>query len=272
MRTSRRWMTALLAALLAPGTAAAVEPLDRFSFSIGTYLTRFDTQLRADGETGRGTRVDLRRDFGLDPEARIAFAGLTWRPFDRHEFGVGYFADSVEADRRLQRDIVFEDKVYEAASTVHARYDLDSIEAYYVWWAFSEDTWALGPRVGLTWYQVDFGLKATLQMDGTPATGELEEHYKGDLPAPTIGAGWRWTPARDWRVSADAGWLSTEVNGIDADIGYGRVGLEWHPRPRFGVLLDYSRFQIDASTRRRDFTGHLRMHNSGLRLGLVFRY
>ncbi|WP_028918287.1 hypothetical protein [Pseudoxanthomonas sp. J35] len=79
MRTSRRWMTALLPALLAPATAtaAAVEPLDRFSFSIGTCLTRFDTKLRADGETGRGTEVDLRRDFGLDDETRIAFAGLT---------------------------------------------------------------------------------------------------------------------------------------------------------------------------------------------------
>ncbi|WP_156924825.1 hypothetical protein [Pseudoxanthomonas sp. J35] len=108
----------------------------------------------------------------------------------------------MEADRRLQRDIVFEDKVYEAASTVHARYDLDSIEAYYVWWAFSEDTWALGPRAGLTWYRIDFGLKATLEMDGTPASGELEEHYRGDLPAPALRRAGRLQPVPDRRQYA----------------------------------------------------------------------
>ena len=44
----------------APGVAMAVEPLDRISFSAGSYLNRFDTELRADGHvTGGGTTIDL---------------------------------------------------------------------------------------------------------------------------------------------------------------------------------------------------------------------
>ena len=115
-----------------PGLAMAVEPLDRLGFSAGTYVNRFDTTLRADGRvTGAGTSIDLKRDLGLDTGNQLAFARLTWRPFERHEFGLSYYGDSVSADHRLQHDIVFEDDLYQADATVHANLSLKSLEGYY---------------------------------------------------------------------------------------------------------------------------------------------
>ena len=49
----------------------------------------------------------------------------------RHEFGLSYYGDSVSADHRLQRDISFEDDLYQADATVHADMSLKSLEAYY---------------------------------------------------------------------------------------------------------------------------------------------
>jgi hypothetical protein len=264
----------LLAGLLAiPGTALAVEPLDRGSFSIGSYLTRFDTEVRVDGQFTSGSSVDLGRDLGLDPDDTIAFAKLSWRPFDRHEFGVSYFSNDVAADHRLDRDFVFEDTVYQAAATVRARYDVDSLEAHYVWWGFSEEDWALGPRLGVTVYRIELGVELALDVNGQPiGSGGVEDSFNGDLPAPTIGASWRWTPGEDWRISADAGWLSTTINNIEGTVGYARVGVEWHPWQHAGLMLDYNVMDIRASTERRHFTGHLDMRNSGLRMGVVFRY
>ena len=34
------------------------------------------------------------RDLGLDTGNQLAFARLSWRPFDRHEFGLSYYGDS----------------------------------------------------------------------------------------------------------------------------------------------------------------------------------
>ena len=266
---------ALLLAVLAstPGLAMAVEPLDRLGFSAGTYVNRVDTTLRADGRvTGAGTSIDLKRDLGLDTGNQLAFARLTWRPFERHEFGLSYYGDSVSADHRLQHDIVFEDDLYQADATVHANLSLKSLEGYYTWWAMSSEDWALGPRLGLTVYRVDLGLKATLDVNGNPVgSGALEDRYRGDLPAPTLGLGWRWTPAQDWRISADAGWLSTEINGIDGTVTYARVGAEWHRWKHVGLLLEYNYTDISASTERNHFTGNLDMRDSGLRLGVVIR-
>ena len=261
----------LLAVL--PGTAAAVEPLDTLSFSVGSYVNRFDTELRADGHhTGSGTTINLERDLGLNPDDLIAFARLSWRPFDRHEFGLSYYGDSVSADHRLTHDIEFEDELYQAEATAHAHFRLQSLEAYYTWWGISNDTWALGPRLGLTVYRVDLGLELTLDVNGNPVGGgSAEGRYRGDLPAPTLGAGWRWTPAKNWRISADAGMLSTTINRIDGTVSFARLGAEWHPWKHAGLTLEYNFTDVRASTEREHFTGHLDLRDSGLRLGLVLR-
>ena len=140
-----------------------------------------------------------------------------------------------------------------------------------MWWK-STDTWALGPRLGVTVYRLDVGLEATLDVNGNPVgSGSLDGRYRGDLPAPTLGVGWRWTPSEDWRISADAGWLSTEINNIEGTVTYARVGAEWHRWKHVGLLLEYNYSDIDANTERSHFTGHLELRDSGLRLGVVIR-
>jgi hypothetical protein len=271
---SRRTKCLLLAFLpLASGSAAAVEPLDTFSVSLGGYVTRFDTRVRVDGQTLGGTSIDLSRDLGLDPDDTIGFAGLTWRPFERHEVGVAYFSNEVESDRRLQRDIVFDGNVYSASATVRGHYGFDAVEAYYTWWGFLQENWALGPRLGVTWYRVELGLELEADVNGEPvADGTLDDTVSADLPAPTLGAAWRWTPAEDWRIVADAGWFSTEINQIDANVTYARAGVEWHPWARVGLTLDYTLSDIDARTEREAFTGQLQLRNSGLRMGVLYRF
>jgi len=262
---------ALLAA--APGAALAVEPLDRFSFSVGGFATDLDTRIRADGDTILGTPIDLSRDLGLDPDSTLTFVRVAWRPFGKHEFGLSHFSNRTNIDHRLEHDIVFEDQVYTAGATVNARYGLDSYDASYTWWAWSEKNWALGPRLGLTIYRVNLGLELALDVDGNPVAGaSLSEKYRGDLPAPTLGAGWRWTPAEQWRISADVGWLKTTINNIDGEVGYARAAVEWYPWERVGLTLDYSVTDISASTERRLFTGHLDLRQSGTRLGLIYRF
>ena len=271
---SRRTKCMLLAALLlVPGVATAIEPLDTFSVSIGGYVTRFDTRVRVDGEALGGTSIDLSKDLGLDTDDMIGFAGVSWRPFERHEVGLSYFGNSVDADRRLQRDIVFEDRLYAASATVRGHYGIDAVEAYYTWWGFLQENWALGPRVGVTWYRVELGLELEADVNGEPvADGTLEDAVSADLPAPTIGAAWRWTPAEDWRIVADGGWFSTEINRIDANVIYARAGVEWHPWEHVGLVLDYTLSDIDARTDREAFTGRLEMRNSGLRVGVLYRF
>ena len=53
---------------------------------------------------------------------------------------------------------------------------------------------------------------------------------------------------------------------------YARAGVEWYPRERFGLLLDYTLSNIDARTDRDAFTGRLELRNTGMRLGAIYRF
>ncbi len=260
------------AAILLPSTASAVEPLDKVSVRVGGYVAKFDTQVRADGQTASGTEVDLNRDLGLDLDNTVAYVAVSWRPLERHEFGITYFQNDGRATRVIDRDIVFRGTTYPVRSTIRTAADQEAYGAHYTWWAASNQTWALGPMVGVTWYRWRIGAALELDANGNQVSGSLENSVRADIPAPTIGASWRWVPAEDWRISADAGYFSTDIRGIDADVTYGRAGVEWFPWQRVGVSLDYAVSKIDAAAATDNFNGDVNFIDSGLRMGIVYKF
>lgn len=261
---------AALSSLALP--AQAVEPLDTFSVRIGGYTSSFDTELRANGETTEGTEIDLDRDLDMDPDNVVGFVGFTWRPWEHHEFGLSYYSNDSSKTRVLSRDIVFDDTVYEANATVDSDFNVDAYEAYYVWWAASHDSWALGPRLGVMWYSVDLKISLEVDANGNAVNGSVRDEVNTDLPAPTIGFAWRYVPAEDWRIGAEAGYLSGKVSDVDADVAFGRLGVEWFPWENWGFSADYVVSRIKADSEQDDFDGDFKFIDRGFRLGAVYRF
>lgn len=275
MSSASRTTLTLLGLALGAGMALpahAVEPLDTFSVRVSGYLNRFDTDVRADGNTARGNEINLKRDLGLDDNKAIAYIGATWRPFDHHEFGIGYYRNDLDNTRQLQRQFEFNDTLYEANAVVRAEYDFKAYELNYVWWAASHENWALGPRLGLVWYSINLGLSVQVDSGGNQVSGSRSNEVSADLPAPTIGGSWRWSPADQWRISADVGYFSANVQDVDADVTFGRAGVEWYPWERFGFSLDYTLSHIDAQAEKNNFRGNFDFQDAGVRFGVAYRF
>jgi hypothetical protein len=269
-------LSALMLPLLAvaPMSARAVEPLDTVSFRIGGYVTSWDTKVRADGTTARGTEIDFDRDFGLDDSATIGYVGATWRPWEHHEFGLTYYQHDADATRMITRDITFRDTTYSANSIVSADVGVDAYEASYVWWAATKENWALGPRVGLIWYRMDATLALQVDANGNTVGGAVRRASSVDLPSLTIGGAWRWTPGGhdDWRIGAGAGYFQANIESVDANVTFGRIGVEWFPWERAGFSLDYTLSKINADADKSDFVGNVDFIDSGLKVGFVYRW
>ena len=207
-------LSLLSLSLLALAPAAwAVEPLDTFSFRAGGYISTFDSEVRADGEVSNGTPIELDRDLDLDQDNAIAFLSATWRPFDRHEFGLAYYQDDVSATRQLQRDIVFDDTVYPASGTVRSDFDVSAYELSYVWWAASHDNWAMGPRLGLVWYDIELSIALELDVDGNQTDGSISDSVSADLPGISPPTSATWMPmccsrAGRWSGTRGNAWAS----------------------------------------------------------------
>lgn len=160
---------------------------------------------------------------------------------------MNYFTKDSDKTRVIASSFDFDGTHYETNSTVRAAIDIDSYEAYYIWWAASRERWSLGPRVGLIWYRIDMSLAAQLDSNGSPVQG-IGDEVSTDLPTLTLGGSWRWDFAEDWRLSADAGYFAANIDNVDGDIFFGRVGVEWFPWEHSGFLLDYTvnRVKVDV--------------------------
>ena len=267
------WL-ALAGLALAPSQAAAVEPLDTFSARLGGYITQFDTKVRGDTTTDRGTEIDFDKDLDLAQGNAIAYLGLTWRPWNDHEFGLNYYQDDASSERQINRTFEFNGTTYTANSTIHSESAIDTYEASYVWWAANNENWAAGPRLGLAWYRFDLEIRLDRDANGNPVSGARRDSVSADLPVPTLGASWRWVPAGNeaWRVGADGGWFAANAGGLNADVWFGRIGVEWFPWENWGFSLDYTARKINGDADTSDFLGSLDFLDSGIRLGAVYRF
>lgn len=263
------------AAALVPQAGIAqdsLQPVDRGSVQLGLTLPDFDTTVRADGQTGNGTHVDLTHDLGLDNSNVVGSLGLTWRPWQNHEFSLTYFNDDSDATRQINREIEFDGTVYEVDSTLRSELDVDAYTLAYVWWMKHEDAWAIGPRLGLIYYDIDLSLQLTVDSDGNDVSGSTQSSASPQLPVPVIGASWRWVPARNWRLKLDAGYFSADVNDIDGSVSYLNGGLEWFPWQDWGLTLNYSYQSVDVDAVRSDFDGDLEFINRTATLGVIYRF
>jgi hypothetical protein len=116
----------VLAGVLAWSNAGAVEPLDTFNAHIGGYITQFDTKIRGDTQTQQGNEIDFDRDLDLAQGNAIAYAGVSWRPWTNHEFGLNYYQDDASAERRINREFEFNGTTYQANSTIHSESAIDT--------------------------------------------------------------------------------------------------------------------------------------------------
>lgn len=274
MRPCRR--SAFVACLLLSGlpvaaVAQALPPVDRASVQLGFAIPTFDTSVRADGETQEGTSVDFDGDLDLDESSVVGTLGFTWRPWENHEFSLNWYNDDADATRQLDREIVFDDVVYEVDATVRSHLDIDAWDLGYVWWAKHEPTWSLGPRFGLVYYDIDAGIEMERDADGNPVTGVSSE-ISPKLPAPVIGGSWHWVPADRWRVKVDVGYFSLSQSDIDGSIVYANGAIEWFPWENWGFAFNYTVRDADVDGDSDRFTGDLDFTASNATLGVIYRF
>ncbi len=250
----------------------ALPVLDDASLRIGWVVSNFDTNLQANGSLGNGSDIDMDKDLNLDQSNGVAFVSGTWRPFKNHEFSLGYFSNSTDGTRKITRDIIFDGVTYPVDSTVKADFNVDVYELSYTWWGMQKEDWALGLRLGLVDYSIDTSITLLLDSAGNEVTNTVSNSVSPNVPAPAIGASWRWRVADQWRLKAEAGYFSADVSGVDGSITYFNAGAEWFPWERWGFSATYTYQSIDVSVDKSKFNGNLDLTSGVASIGLTYRF
>jgi hypothetical protein len=96
------------------GTAAAADSLDgdRFSLSLGVFITDRNTDAELDGSNDDGTKINFERDLGIDSSDTVFRVDGYYRFSEHHRFDFSVFDLSRSASKQIVKDIQWGDMLY----------------------------------------------------------------------------------------------------------------------------------------------------------------
>lgn len=250
--------------------------LDDFAVEFGLFSSNIDANLRANGATDSGSRLDLHRDLGVPDSKSLPYVELTWRPWRRHEFTFNYYHNDETQHRELARDIDFQGNHYIADALVTTKFATDTYGIGYRYWAWIGDDAAFGLYAGLQSYSVSLKLTGTVEVVGADGSVEgtrtVTSKASTDIPDPYIGLSYRYQ-INDWaRFIADGGAFKAKLGDIDATLYNANLGVEMLPWEHVGVVVQYSYNKIDADLTKNRFEGNFNARFSGLQLLAKLRF
>ena len=112
----------VLASLTAVANGAAAQAFikpgeETFTLDLGGIVNQFDTSLRLDGNTTRGTPINLESN-GLGRTRSSFVAEATWRITPRNRVDLQYFSTTRSGSRDYAREISIGDSAFPVGATV----------------------------------------------------------------------------------------------------------------------------------------------------------
>lgn len=185
--TKRRLMafltrTVLVAAVLALLTgrvllAAAAPPsrlLHSYSFTLGSYFTSVSTDVRADENLQqRATEVNFESDLDFSNSEELFRAEAQILVKSRHQLNFGYYELNRTASNLIQREIVWEDRVFPVTTDVTGIFNTEVFELSYTWWWKAEQEFVFGINAGVQQIAMGIGLELSSQATTDSISGEV---------------------------------------------------------------------------------------------------
>jgi hypothetical protein len=247
-----------------------LDPPGRFTIGLGVYLTSFDSSIRLDTKTLKGTRIDLEKDLGLDASQSLFRADAEYRLARRQYVVFSYYDISRTGERNLlNRQIRFGDEVFNVNSNIEGFLDTQFFSLAYRY-SFARTRRAeLGLSVGASVVTLGTGiaLAASATTPGEEHHVEVATDAKFVAPVPLAGLYGRWQIARKVTVSGSFQYIELTFQGITGSDTDADVRVEYYPIRRLGLGLGYAfnRIKLDP-IRRSNFRGRFLYDFGGLEL------
>lgn len=257
-----------IAAVLLAAVAPAVQadpgnPLnDRFNFQLGGFLLSTETTVRVDGEFTRGTEIDTERDLGLEDSDRFRIDAY-WRIAPKHKIRLMYFDTSNEANRTLDRELVFNDTVYPVNLDVHAGTETQVTELAYEYTFMKRDTYDLSGSLGI--HNLKFETFLNGELNGQPLPS-LSNTSEANGPLPVLGLHGVWRFNDQFYIDAMIQYFQISFEEYDGSVTDYTASAVWQFSRHVGVGAGWNNFITKVDVDGDNFNGHLRWRYGGARI------
>ena len=255
-------------ALFAQGSRTKVEKdslqyqWDRFSVSIGGFLTTISSDLSLIGEEmGLGLSVNLEKALGLS-SSTFVLRGESEYNFGsrkRSHIHFGYFYLLRNSVKTLENEIEFGDEVYPIGTDVSSRMDLHIIRTMYDYSIYRDSRVTLGLSGGLYILPMSYSIGVDDVIDEADAFV---------LPLPVIGFRSAFFVTPKFIIKQSWELLYVKIPNFQGDISDFNVWLEYRPFNHLGIGLGLNKFRFSMSAtedwKAREFAGTYKTGFTGL--------
>lgn len=249
---------------LAAPAAADVPDGDRFSVSLGVFVTDRDTNARFDSAADSGTPIDLETDLGLDRSDTVFRIDGYFRFGERHRADFSVFDLSRNSSKQIDRDIEWGDTLYSIDTVIEAKLDLSIYKAAYTYSFLHADDGYLGATVGL--YVADSSASLAEQNIGQAEIGELT------APLPVVGLRGERKLSERWTFRASGEFFFIEYDNIDGSLVDLYAGFDYRVLDNLSLGIGFNSVNFDVDAAQSGFDGALDWRYSGALVFLKFNF
>jgi hypothetical protein len=246
--------------LLAPACASAQSDLDdRFSISLGAFITNRDTHTRLDSAgLGTGTDIDFEDDLGLESSDTVVRLDGYYRFNKKHRVNFSVFDLSRDSSAILTGDIQIGETVFAVDTIINSEFDTTIMKLAYTYSFFQRDNAYVGVTVGA--YVADVKISLAEQNLGQTEIRDIT------APLPVLGLRGEYDFADRWRLSASGEFFAVEFDNVGGSLVDLYLGIDYRFSEHVAIGLGYNGVNIDVDAAKNDFSGNLDWQYGGVLL------
>ena len=263
---------------------------ERVRVGVGAFFSDLETIASASESNGAGNAtIRFEDDLGLDSSENTLVAAVDWRLARRHSIILGYFeldrSGSNQSSVGLEIDFGDFTFIGTADLPVEAFFDIEVYDVSYRYSPIFNERTELSLGIGLSVQELRLGIGGWVPIDlddlGIPdfdcsqgAGCEFRvEQVETTAPLPTFEVAGSYALSDNWQLLADVGYFAISLELDPNEDFSGRIwrtsiGARWKPFRNFGVVADYSYFDVDVDYRKRDLFGVLDYRYKGPAIGI----
>jgi hypothetical protein len=261
---------ALGAAPAAQAQSSIGNLYDKWQIDLSGAVVIMGSTIRVDGSNGEGTDVDS-DVLGLNNDKFEPRASVRWRPGRKHELELGYQIARRDAEKTLDREVIFNDSTYDVGANIRTKFRTDQAFFAYRYALKAAERSQLGLGVGIGLLPFKFEIDALASVNSNEVTRSGEKTFLG--PTASIGGYGRWLLGERWFIETDLRAIKIKIDRLHASVVEGNLAGRYFLSPKFAAELGYGissiRLTVDPRDSGKGFSGKIKYPLSNIRAGLV---
>lgn len=223
--------------------------------NLGGVVDRFDTTIRLDGTSGRGSEVNLEKN-GAQRTVQSFTASGTWRFLSRNRIDIAYFGSNSRSNtRQTDRDFTIDGEVIAAGASLSTEAKSQIFSADYRFSFIKTDALEFAGLIGVYGGYFKFDVNAVGNVSGTTKT--FTTSASTPVPLPLIGLTVDWYVTPRWRISGNVEGLKAKIGDVDGSIFMAGVGTDYMLTRNLGLGLSFYYTNLNVDVSKSSFNGKI---------------